>query len=101
MKSFSLQKALRAAVLAVVLCALASGASISAQNNSGGGGSSQSNNTTTTTTQTTRTAQPAGTTRTETSRTTDYTWAWIGGIAVLAIVIVTIIAMSRRSSSRA
>lgn len=90
-----------ALALAWGLVLLPSVATVRAQNNTGGAqttgaASSQSSRTTTTTTQT---AQPAQSTTTVTKNTTgvDPLWLVIGGIGILAILLIVILSMRGRS----
>ena len=102
MKASRLRMGLRVCVLALCLCMMP--AAMQAQNNSNSGGASQSSSQTTTTTQTTQAAPPAQSTRvvTRDSTANNQTLYWILGIGVLALlVIVAIVALSKRSRNEA
>lgn len=99
MKSFNLATAIRAWLLVVGLVVVVPLAiPVLAQNNTssqeGGASSSQTTRTTTTTT----TSQP--TTQTTTRTWVDPLWLILGGIALLAIILIVILASRGRSRDR-
>lgn len=98
MKSFNLPVMIRASLLIIGLAFMPLAATVSAQNNSQttiaqnsqpaqGGGGSASTETTRTTTQTTKTWL-------------DPFWLTVGGVALLAIILIVILASRRRGHDR-
>jgi len=105
MTSFDSSRALRAGLITLCLVVLPLGASVSAQENANKTQTTNQNSsqTTTTTTTTTQADRPAPTTRTEirTERDAYPPWIWLALIGVIAVFVIGIIAVSRRSKREA
>jgi beta-lactamase regulating signal transducer with metallopeptidase domain len=110
MKPFNLSKLMRVSALALSLAFVLSAVPTLAQNNSGDASASQSSSssanaskttTTETTTTTSQATKPAQTTQTGTTTTAvDPIWLVVGGVGLLAILIIAILATRGRSRER-